>query len=48
MDDVERAIRLLRARPTAAALFYRPTVEQIVRSAIARGIPIHGEQGGTP
>ena len=48
MDDVERAIRLLRARPTAAALFTRPTVEQIVRFAIQRGIPIHGEQGGTP
>ena len=48
MDDVERAIRLLRARPTAAALFCRPSVEQIVRFAIERGIPIHGEQGGTP
>ena len=48
MDDVERAICLLRARPTAAALFTRPTVEQIVRFAIERGIPIHGEQGGTP
>ena len=48
MDDIEGAIRLLRARPTAAALFWRPSVEQIVRFAIERGIPIHGEQGGTP
>ena len=47
MDDVERAIRLLRACPTAAAQFTRPTVEQIVRFAIERGIPIHGEHGGT-
>lgn len=41
--SVEEAIALLRVRPEAARDFLRPTVEQIVAQALAKGYTIGGE-----
>lgn len=41
--DEDAVIELLRARPSAALAFWRPSVEHIVGRALRNGVVIYGD-----